>query len=73
MKRKFLRALPHLTAALAVCVIVITYIDNRNPMMGFLRSNVGYIYLFALGFLSLFTAIRLIVSDRAEPDKPDKE
>lgn len=51
------RFLPHLNLAMAICMLVITYVDNRNPMMGFLKSTVGFVYLLAFGLITLINCI----------------
>lgn len=62
--------LPYLTLALAVCCIVIFYIDNRNPMMGFLKSPIGYVYmaLFALSAIVL-SIVQMVDNDRKQKKK----
>lgn len=54
---KFLRAmLPNLTIALNISLLVIVYLDQRNPMMGFLMGT-PFLTLSALcGVSSIVTA-----------------
>lgn len=54
----FLRAiLPHLTIALNISMMVVIYLDKRNPMMGFL---VGWPFL-TLAILSMAASIATAV------------
>jgi len=48
------RFLLHLNLTQAIAVLILIYLDDRNPMMGFLRSKTGY------GFLILFCLVTLI-------------
>ena len=64
------RFLPNLTASMAVCMLVIAYIDDRNPMMGFLSSVVGKLYMVAFSVLGIATAVLLIREYRAEKAAP---
>lgn len=58
------RILPHLCLVMSVCMAVIVYIDDRNPMMGFLKSGIGRIYSLAFCVLVLITSIVFIVERR---------
>ena len=43
---RFLRGiLPNISLALSVCLVVVVYVDRRNPMMGFLIGAPFFIYL----------------------------
>lgn len=46
------KLLYHLNFSLALAMLVLIYVDNRNPMMGFLSSPLGYGYLFAFAGLT---------------------
>ena len=58
--KRFLRGiLPHISMALNVAVLIVVYLDRRNPMMGFL---VGAPFITLMGFTaaaSIATAIVL--------------
>ncbi len=64
---RFLKGfLPNLTVVLAVAMLVILYLDNRNPMMGFL---IGWPFrvLVIMNFLcATATAVTLYISWRKE-------
>ena len=64
------RLLLHFNLALAICMLVVVYVDNRNPMMGFLKSTMGFLYLFAF---CLITAVNCIVWIREGPKKEGPE
>lgn len=62
------RILPHLTLSMAIAVAFITYLDDRNPMMGFLRSLLGRGFLYAFCTLTAVTCLVLII-DRFRKDR----
>lgn len=49
----WMKWLDHLVAAIGMFTILLAYLDNRNPSMGFLSSNAGRIYLCVAGALIL--------------------
>jgi len=48
--------IPNLTVSLALAVAVVMYVDNRNPMMGFLSGTPAVVLLASLCVCSLITA-----------------
>ena len=57
---KFLRAmLPNLTIALNISMMVVVYLDQRNPMMGFLMGTPFLILSALCAAASILTAIVL--------------
>ncbi|MCF0134924.1 MAG: hypothetical protein HUJ69_00700 [Lachnospiraceae bacterium] len=56
--------LPHLTIAMAIAMAAITYVDDRNPMMGFLRSSAGHIYIYLFCAVAFSAALLFIVDMR---------
>ena len=44
---RFLRGiLPNISLALSVCLVVVVYLDRRNPMMGFLIGAPFFAYVY---------------------------
>ena len=57
---KFLRAmLPNLTIALNISLLVIVYLDQRNPMMGFLMGTPFQMLSALCALCSIMTAVVL--------------
>lgn len=67
------RILTHLCLCMSVCMAVIVYIDDRNPMMGFLRSTTGRIYSIAFCLIALIVSILWIADDRKKRKKAFRE
>lgn len=64
---KFLKSiLPNLSIAMSLALIVLVYVDNRNPLMGFLRSTQAQIFIVIAAVLALATGIVLYASWRSE-------
>jgi len=61
--QKLRELIPHLCLAMALGLIVITYVDGRNPLMKFLSSGTSKTYLYLLAALTILTAVFCIVSD----------
>ena len=66
--RFFRGILPHISIALSICLVVIVYLDRRNPMMGFLMGMPFIILVGAVAVCSIATAITLYAQWR----KPKK-
>lgn len=70
---RFLKgALPNISLALSVVMLVVVYIDRRNPMMGFLSGAPFFILALLTGIASIATAIVLYSSWR-KPKKRKKK
>lgn len=70
---RFLKgALPNISLALSVVMLVVVYIDRRNPMMGFLSGAPFFILALLSGIASIATAIVLYSSWR-KPKKRKKK
>ena len=66
---RFLKgALPNISLALSVVMLVVVYLDRRNPMMGFLSGPPFFILALLAGLASIATALVLYHSWR----KPKK-
>ena len=65
-------ALPNISLALSVVMLVVVYIDRRNPMMGFLSGAPFFILALLTGIASIATAIVLYSSWR-KPKKRKKK
>ena len=77
---KFLRAmLPNLTIALNISMMVVVYLDQRNPMMGFLMGTPFLILSALCAAASILTAIVLYTDWRkagrvsGKKEKPEKK
>ena len=57
--RFFRGILPHISIALNICLVVIVYLDRRNPMMGFLMGMPFIILVGAAVICSIATAVTL--------------
>ena len=57
--RFFRGILPHISIALNICLIVVVYLDRRNPMMGFLSGAPFFVLALLTGLASIMTAIVL--------------
>ena len=54
---KFLKAvLPNISIALSLSLLVLVIVDNRNPMMGFLRSVQAQILIAVAAVIAIATA-----------------
>lgn len=71
---KFLKAfLPNLTIALNITLIVVVYLDRRNPMMGFLVGAPFMVLVCSCALCSLVTAIVLYVDWRRSGRRKQEE
>ncbi len=59
---RFLRKiLPHLGIALGLAMLVVLYVNDRNPMMGFLSAPVSTVYLIALCLMCIVLGIVMLL------------
>lgn len=66
---RFLKgALPNISLALTVALMVVIYLDRRNPMMGFLSGAPFFVLALLAGVASIATSVTLYSSWR----KPKK-
>ena len=62
---KFLRTvLPNVTIALNIAMMVVIYLDRRNPMMGFLEDTPVHVLVITTAVVSLISAVTLFASYR---------
>ena len=57
-------ALPNLSIALNLALLIVIYLDRRNPMMGFLVGAPFVVLVASCGICSIATAIVLYASWR---------
>ena len=68
---KFLRrVMPHLCISFALAIMVLAYVDNRNPMMCFLSSDSGWTLLYTGGAVFIFNAILQLCRPRRRERAP---
>lgn len=67
--RFFRGILPHISIALSICLVVVVYLDRRNPMMGFLMGAPFFILACTAAASSIATAVTLYIQWR----KPKKQ
>ncbi len=53
------RLLPHISMALNVALLIVVYLDRRNPMMGFLMGSPFFTLVLLTGIVSIATALTL--------------
>ena len=73
--RFFRGILPHISIALNICLIVVVYLDRRNPMMGFLMGMPFIVLVGAVAVCSIATAVTLYSQWRKpkkHKQKPEK-
>lgn len=57
---RFLKgALPNISIALTICLMVVVYLDRRNPMMGFLSGTPFFVLALLAGLASIATSVVL--------------
>lgn len=70
---RFLKGvLPNISIALTLALLVVIYLDRRNPMMGFLSGAPFFVLALLAGIASIATAIVLYASWR-KPKKRKKK
>jgi len=69
---KFLHAvIPNLTISMNIVLMIVIYLDMRNPMMGFLEDTPFYVLAIATAVVSLISAITLYGSYRKKQKELD--
>lgn len=62
---RFLKnVLPNLSLALSLALVVVVYLDRRNPMMGFLMGAPFFVLVVLTAAASVVTALVLYCSTR---------
>lgn len=70
---KLLRSiLPNLAIVLNVCLVIIVYLDMRNPMMGFLMDTPFHVLVVACFLTSVATAVLFYADQRKKPQAQEK-
>ncbi len=70
---KFLKSfLPNFTIALSIALVVLLYLDNRNPMMGFLYGKPFVLLGCALALCSISVSILYYISWQKEKSSKKK-
>ena len=70
--RFFRGILPHISLALSLCLVVVVYLDRRNPMMGFLMGAPFLVLVIAAAAASVVTAITLYAQWRKPKKRKQK-
>ena len=65
--------LPNLTMALSVAMLIVVYLDRRNPMMGFMRGTPFAVLLCTTCVCAFATAVYLYASSRKNDSRKKKE
>ena len=63
--------IPNLTFSLNVVLLIVIYLDMRNPKMGFLADAPFYVLAVTTAILSLISAITLYASYRKNQKEQD--
>jgi hypothetical protein len=71
MKRFLRGVLPHISIALTIVLMVVVYLDRRNPMMGFLVGAPFFTLVVLSGAASIATSI-VLYSRWRKPKKRKK-
>lgn len=70
---RFLKGiLPNISLALSICLVVVVYLDRRNPMMGFLIGAPFFTLVICCAAASVTTAI-VLYSQWRKPKKRKKK
>ena len=70
---RFLKgALPNISLALTIALMVVIYLDRRNPMMGFLSGAPFFVLALLAGIASIATSVVLYSAWR-KPKKRKKK
>ena len=70
--RFFRGVLPHISIALSICLIVVVYLDRRNPMMGFLMGAPFFVLACAVAAAAIATAVTLYAQWRKPKKRKQK-
>ena len=60
----FHSVIPNLTISLNLVLLIVIYLDMRNPMMGFLEDTPVHVLIIATAIVSLISAVTLYASYR---------
>lgn len=63
--------IPNLAISMNIVLIIVIYLDMRNPMMGFLEDTPFYVLAIATAVVSLTSAITLYGSYRKKQKEQD--
>jgi len=63
--------IPNLAISMNIVLIIVIYLDMRNPMMGFLEDTPFYVLSIATAVVSLTSAITLYGSYRKKQKEQD--
>ena len=67
---KFLRTvLPNLTISLNLALMIVIYLDMRNPMMGFLMETPFWVFAAVCAICSIATAVFHYAAIRSQKEK----
>ena len=67
----FHAVIPNLTISLNIVLLIVIYLDMRNPMMGFLEDSPIHVLAIATAVASLTSAITLYGSYRKKQKEQD--
>lgn len=62
--RFFQSVIPNLSISLNIAMLIVIYLDMRNPMMGFLRGTPYAVLVAATAICSVISAVGLIAQYR---------
>ena len=60
----FRSLIPNLTISLNIVLLIVVYLDMRNPKMGFLEDAPAHVLVIATAIVSLISAVTLFASYR---------
>ena len=70
---RFLKgALPNISIALTLALMVVVYLDRRNPMMGFLSGASFFVLVLLTGIASIATSV-VLYSDWRNHEKTQEK
>lgn len=70
---RFLKGvLPNISLCLSICLVVVVYLDRRNPMMGFLIGAPFFALVVCCAVASIATAV-VLYSQWRKPKKHKKK
>ncbi|MDF2486837.1 MAG: hypothetical protein K0R46_3005 [Herbinix sp.] len=64
--KRIIRVLPHITIVLSAMFITLWILDQFNPMMNFIDSEISKILLIIFCIFSMITAIVLVAMERKQ-------
>ena len=66
--------IPNLTVSMNIVMLIVVYLDMRNPKMGFLDDTPFYVLVISTAIVSLVSAVTLYASyrkNRKQQNKPE--